>query len=376
MARWVPDERTAFDQPAADIAAMFADAERRLLNMLAIQIRAGLDAGDDPAKAIQLGALKRQAQQLVAALKRATPAKVAALMTMATDMGTAAALTELSAMAGVPDAAVTGALGGTQAARLATADLSNAFDDVTKRILRYPQDVYRRAVGQSAVDVLLGLGTNRSSQVRSWQRLISEGVTGFTDKAGRNWNLATYVEMATRSATRRAWDDQHTATMQQHGINLVSIVVGSDACEKCAHWAGKILRTDKGPTGRLRVASAVGAKQVTVDVAGTTDKAKQAGWRHPNCSCSTAAYLPGLSVVADATTYDPEAEAARAKLRALEVKVRRVKIDEDAALSPDLKTASRRKRLDLQRRIAAHVDDTGLVRQRHREQVSLSNRTR
>jgi len=372
VAKWVPDDRTQFDQPALDIANMFADAERRLMAAVAVQVKAGLDAGDAPLKVLQLGALKRQAAQMVAALKRATPAMVADLMRTATDQGTAAALTELAGLAGVPDTAVTGALGGAQAARLAAADLSNAFAEVHKRILRFPNDLYRRAVGQSSTDVLLGLSTNRGAQNRAWQRLISAGITGFEDKAGRRWRLSSYVEMATRTATRRAWDDQHVATMQQHGVNLVTVIVGADGCKACHHWSGKILRTDKGPIGRIKVDSAVGSGTVTVNVAGTTDQAKAAGWRHPNDRCQTVAFLPGLSQAADATTYDPVLEAERERLRLLERRTRAAKAKEAAAVSPELAAAAKRRRLDLQKLIAAHVKTTGLIRQRHREQIDLN----
>lgn len=371
MAGWVPDDRDEFDRPAADIAAMFADAERRLVAMVALQVRAGLDAGDDPVKALRITDLRALADQLVAALREIAPEQAAELMTTAQERGTAAALRELAGLAGAADAAAAFSTGGALAASMATADLSSTLDDVALRILRFPDDVYRRAVGQSVTDALLGMGTNRSAQARAWQQLVTRGVIGFVDKANRRWNLATYVEMATRTAARRAWDDQHAATMAEHGITLVSLIVGSDACKRCADWSGKVLRTDAGPTGRIRVPSAVGDGDVVVTVAGTLDEAKHAGWRHPNCRCRIVAYLPGLSVVEDATTYDSELEGQREKLRDLERKVRKAKIEESAAVTPESKKRARATRLDLQRRITSHVADTGLNRKRYREQISL-----
>jgi hypothetical protein len=286
VARWVPDDRVTFDRPAADIASMFADAEVRLTRMAAAQIGAGLDAGQAPATALRLRELADTARQMAAALRQAWPDEVDRLMTIAAETGAAAALQELSGLAGAPDVTATTAtsgLPGSLAAQLATADLTSALEQVTARILRYPDDIYRRAVGQSVTDVLLGLGTNRSAQARAWQKLVSQGVTGFVDVAGRRWNLATYVEMATRTAARRAWNDQHTATMTEHGIDLVSIAVGSDACQKCATWSGKVLRTDGGPVGPIEVQSVVGEAPVTVNVDGTLDEARAAGWNHPNC---------------------------------------------------------------------------------------------
>jgi hypothetical protein len=200
-----------------------------------------------------------------------------------------------------------------------------------------------------------------------------QGVTGFKDTAGRNWNLATYVEMATRSATRRAFDDAKTTTMQNNGVDLVLIAVGRGSCKKCAKCAGKILRLDDGPTGRIKVQHSTQDREITVKVEATLDQAKAEGWRHPNCRCSTAAYLPGLSVVADVTTYDPQAEADRAKLRSLERDVRAAKAKEAGALDDESKRAAAAQVRIKQAQVRAHVADTGLMRQRNREQLDYGH---
>ena len=48
---------------------------------------------------------------------------------------------------------------------------------------------------------LVGHEDRRRTAQRAWERLLSRGVTGFTDRAGRRWELASYVEMATRAVT-------------------------------------------------------------------------------------------------------------------------------------------------------------------------------
>lgn len=384
MAVWVPDGgRDALDDLVRDLVALFSDAERRLTGTLAEQLRAGLAAGEtNPARALRLGELTAEAQRVSRWLSQTSPEVLERILTTAAERGVDAAVVELSALVGstgtTSAAAVAGQAGtlvrpSMAAAVVMRADLSNALADVTRRVLRYPDDVYRRAVAASASDVTLGLASTGTAQLRAWNALLGQGVTGFRDVAGRNWNLATYVEMATRSATRRAFDDAKVGAMRANGVDLVSIVVGSGACEKCARWAGKILRTDAGPTGRVKVRHATEDRDITVTVAGTLDQAKAAHWRHPNCRCSTVAYLPGLSVIADVTTYDPDAEAARARLRDLEVRVRRAKADAASALDDDTRRAANAKVRDLQARIRAHVADTGLMRQRNREQPNLGN---
>lgn len=377
MARLVLDDRDALDRAAADLAGMFADAELSLQRALALQVRAGLEQDpEDVLRHIRLTALRDDARAVVDRLLDATPAEVAAVLEHAARGGAAAALTELSALAGVPNlGAVTAAAPGTFAAQALTLDLVSTFEDVTRRILRWPDDLYRTAVAGPTSELLLGLGrTTHTAQAAAWQRLIAGGVTGFVDRANRRWNLATYVEMATRTAARRAWGAQHEQTMLEHGMDLVSVVAGFDGCDRCLEWAGRILRLTPGPTGRVRVGRADGPGDVTVEIAGTLEQARDAGWQHPNCRCRTVAYLPGLSVIEDATTYDPELEEQRERLRALEREVRKAKVDEASAVTPEQERAARRHRLDLQGRIREHVAETGLNRKRYREQTNLGRR--
>ncbi|MDR7385220.1 phage minor capsid protein [Promicromonospora iranensis] len=386
MAQWIPDDRDGLDRLVAELVELFSSAERRLVAAVALQVRAGIEAGEDsPQRILNLGGLSVEATRIARWLRQTSPEVLDRVLATAQARGVTAAMAELSAVVGTtgtttaaavaPSTSVVAAsaLSGAGAAIAIRADLTNSLDDVVRRVLRFPDDVYRRAVAQFATDVPLGLGTTRTAQQGAWGRLLAQGVTGFVDKAGRRWNLASYVEMATRSATRRAYDDTKIATMQDHGIPLVSIVVGSGACERCARWSGKILRTDGGPTGRVRFPRANGDGEITVNVAATLDQAKRAGWRHPNCRCSTVAYLPGLSVIQDVTHYDPDAEAARQKLRHLERETRKAKIEVMAAVGDAEKKAANARVRAYQAKIRDHVAETGLIRQRNREQIDLGN---
>ena len=283
MARWVPDERDRLDDLISDLIAMFTGAEQRVITALAVQARAGLAKGEGPLKALRLGELRRDSQGIAQALRDAYPDEVARIAATASEWGTDAAIKEMSALADVEDLTKTARVAGSPAAQAMTADLTNALDDVTKRILRYPDDVYRQAVANNALNVTLGQATGKQAQQGAWNQLLDQRVTGFTDKAGRDWNLSSYTEMATRSATRRAWDDAKVSAMHENGIDLVSVVVGSGSCEPCARWAGKILRTNGGPTGRIKLQHATEDREVTVTVDGTLARAKSDGWRHPNC---------------------------------------------------------------------------------------------
>jgi hypothetical protein len=52
--------------------------------------------------------------------------------------------------------------------------------------------------------------------------LTAHGITGFTDRSGRNWDLLAYVEMATLIAVSNAHDNVLNAVMLNigHGPDL------------------------------------------------------------------------------------------------------------------------------------------------------------
>lgn len=369
-------ERDQLEQLALDLAEMYRAGERQLLGKMAAQVRRGLkEHPEDVVRALSLSELRTAAQDLVAQLSALVPAELERVMERASRLGASAALTEVAAITGAASVAAPAVISNAATIALA-AGMQSRLDDVHQRILRWPDDVYRRAVGISAAQVPLGTGTTLTAQRAAWQSLTTQGVTGFRDVSGRQWNLGTYVEMATRTATRRAWDVQHTETMAAAGVELCTIVVGNGACKPCSDAGGKIWRLGPGPTGRVKVRSMLEDKDVTVTIAGTVDDLTSHGWRHPNCRCRKVAYLPGATLVTDVSTYDPQAEADRSRLRALEREVRRHKQDAQLAVSPSAKTHAQERVRELQRQIREHVKETGLARQPHREQINLGHRRR
>jgi hypothetical protein len=378
-----------------DLAAAYARAEATLKESLARQVKRGLEKNpDDVARALDLAQLRRKAALSSKGLSNLSHEAAQRIVDKAGQLGTAAALQDLAdATKSVSPLIAPRSKGGlsikpgsqeikqTINRRLSSnpamvalvEDLQSTLEDASKRVLRWGDDVYRAAVSQSTTDLLLGLGTTQTAQQVAWQRLVSNGTTTFRDVTGRRWNLASYVEMATRTASRRAWDVQHTDTMRESGVELCTIAVGSGSCARCASVSGKIYGIDNGPSGTVFTTNFIGGK-THVDVAGSLDDARAAGWRHPNCRCRVVAYMPGLSAVSDETTYDPQAEADRARLRDLERQTRASKGDAAASVSPQAKRAADLRTRELQGKIREHTARTGLARLPYREQINLGHK--
>lgn len=172
--------------------------------------------------------------------------------------------------------------------------------------------------------------------------LADRGITGFTDKAGRRWDLATYVEMATRTAVSNAWDDMQADLAVKSGLDLVWTGTYSTegTCPRCLPWLNRMLSL----TG-----STPGIPTVT--------EAKAAGWRHPQCRCWWHAIGGGpmpkvMSNVAieDAAEVYKHSQVQRAHERNVRAAARRFQ----AAVTPQAKGHARRELAAARKASLAH----------------------
>lgn len=230
---------------------------------------------------------------------------------------------------------------------------------------------------------LTGTGQTELSRRRAVQRALNQamaqGITGFTDRRGRQWALAGYVEMAAQTAAAQAVLDGQLGQMAAQGDNLMIVSAGPQECERCRHWMGKILTRDGSGVGGATLvlpAAATPGRMVTVHVAGSLAEARQAGLFHPRCRCRIGTYRVGLTA-RPVTRPDPEGQRARDRLRALERRVRELRLREAVALDDKARADARAKREAAQTSVAAHVEATralGIRRDIRRESLNLNYR--
>jgi hypothetical protein len=230
------------------------------------------------------------------------------------------------------------------------------------RVLRATEDVYRAVVAEVSVGVSSGAETRLASAQRALDRFADRGVTGFTDKAGRSWELASYVEMALRTSTGRAAVEAHADRLQRAGLDYVWVSDVPQECVLCRPWEGQVLALTQAalasPPAGVRPAATLGAAQL-------------AGFQHPNCRHSIAAYIAGATRLPH-DTEDPEGDADRQRLRTLERHVRAWKRREAAAMTPDAAAKARGKVRAYQGAIRDHVRATSAKRQPQRERIGTA----
>lgn len=381
-----PDESADLAAVTALLAAQaveeFTQAEQDLIREVADAARHGLAAPAGSAARLDMLRRMRAIAQRIAVRMHASAGPIAAQVTEeARRRGTAAATRRLTALAAShpdllptltaaqPEPISAHALAAVTKLRL---DLQSRLSPASLRITRFGDDAYRAAVARAAVGEILTGGSPAMFQRQAWDELTAKGVDGFVDVRGRHWNLASYVEMATRTAVQRAYLEAHHDRMTAAGIEFFTVAPHAHPCPLCAPWEGRVL--SDMPLGTMQARSVRGTGSVSFTVVATVDQARAGGLFHPNCTHTLVAYFPGVTTLPDRsdwTEHDQAAYAAAQQLRALERRVRALKRVELGALN-DLDRARARKRIRLvQAQIRDHVARHGLTRRSRREQLDL-----
>lgn len=391
----MPLDRSIAEGLAANLANFYRDAETRLAANLAKQIRS--DVTNDRLTAIT--ALRRQAEAVLQALQGPSRLLAERALMEAYARGASAAVDEMARLEGDRwvdwlarrsrivkaiawltgyskrrDARLSEAvaklradLPGIDAMMVLAQELTQRMSSTHLHVLRWQTDAYRDVMAQPAFDVLAGTKTRlRAAQV-AWEHLLSKGVTGFTDRRGRNWDLASYTEMATRTTVAHAALEGALDRFKQAGIGLVVVSNAPQECVRCRPYESAVLAIT-GPAGPREVEHGVEDRMATVDVKATLAEAVAKGLLHPNCRHSLSALIPGVTNI-PTHTQDPQGDEDRQRLRYLERQLRKAKLKEAALVDPAAQQAAAAKVRGWQKRIREHVKNTSAKRQPQREQI-------
>lgn len=226
-------------------------------------------------------------------------------MQMAYNRGTAAAVNDLQEV-GRAAGAVAAPPVAPSVAVFAEAT-TEALADTPFRVRRWTNDVYSRVAAETAGQVLTGTQTRREAASSALRKYAARGVTGFVDRSGRNWDLASYAEMATRTQTTQASLEGHTRKLQDLGQDLVVISDASEECKLCRPYEGKVFSIAGGSTQYPPLRSAISG-----------------GLFHPNCRHTQSLYIHGITKTPK-NTADPKGNKLRERQRAYERRVRQWK---------------------------------------------------
>ena len=154
----------------------------------------------------------------------------------------------------------------------------NAIAGTHLQILRSSQDVFRDVIASASEMSVVGVDTARGSAQKALNMFADKGITGFVDKSGRKWELASYVDMATRTTQAHAYVQGHIDRQISLGRDLVIVNGHPNACPLCLPWQGKILSISGTDPRYPSLKDAIAA-----------------GLFHPNCRHTLTGYIDGLT---------------------------------------------------------------------------------
>lgn len=341
---------------AAEVVELYSEAERLMIARMARNLAEGIDGPRwAELKRTQMVAYRRQAEELLADLRAKAATGVRTAITDAYERGGLAAVADLNKLA-MP---TTEPLAGLRAIEALTAETLGNVVATHPRILRSAMDAYRDVVANASAQVLTGAQTRTQAAQSALDAFAKRGITGFIDKAGRGWNLDSYVEMAVRTGSGKAAVEGHVDRLTGNGIDLAIVSQAAGSCPLCAPWEGKVLSLTEGDSKHRSLA-----------------EARAAGLQHCGCRHSISAYQEGVT-----PTYKPpiseEDNAQRykdsQKMRYIERQIRASKRMEAAAMDETTRHAARARVSAYQAKARAHVADTTAIRKSAREQIGKAH---
>lgn len=339
--------------------SVYVSAEAELTALIAKRLSQGIDAPLwATIKLSEVQRLRRETEAIIARLQAESGQAIAEAVQTAYLNGSNAALADLKAV--MPAGEIVGTFGVTnqQAVARIVAEATLNVQSTHLAILRQTQDVYRRAVAEASSQAVVGVLTRREAAQRVLNQFADRGITGFVDRAGRNWALDSYAEMATRTALGRAAVQGHVDRFLANGKDLVIVSAHGGSCPICAVWEGRVLSISGATAGYP-----------------TLGEAHAAGFQHANCRHTVGLFVPGLTRKMDVQPErGREAEYSSSQTqRYLERNIRRWKRRELGALGDDERRAARAKVRAWQQRSREFASETGRRRRYDRESVNRAH---
>lgn len=339
-------------QYADEIRRIYADAGRRTISILAKHLGTGSYTEDWAyTKLGQLAKVRADIQrEVIANLKVGD--KLRAAVARAYKGGLEAARLDLE---GAGIRGVTASFGAIneRAIEAAANEVIGSLNGTHLRILRQAEDTYRLAVSHAQTSVLTGTATRREASQMVLNKFANSGVTGFVDRAGRAWNLASYSEMAVRTTTARSALNGHIDRMVENKRDLVITSSHANSCPLCRPWEGRILSISGGHPDYSSL-----------------DDAYASGMFHPSCLHSVSAYVGGLTRIPRKPEPVHGGYPIRQQQRYNERGIRRWKRREAAGLDDATRKKARLKVREWQEKQRALIDKYDLKRLYYREQIT------
>lgn len=162
--------------------------------------------------------------------------------------------------------------------------VNNDMSNAQTAALRMMDDVYRKIIFKAEAYVSSGAMTVKQAVDMATRDFLAKGINCITYKNGRQVNIASYAQMAIRTANKRVFLMGEGERRKEWGESLVLVSQYAQCSPLCIPWQGKVYiddvysggKADDGPYQLLSVA-----------ISGNLF--------HPNCRHTMSTYFEGIS---------------------------------------------------------------------------------
>ena len=180
---------------------------------------------------------------------------------------------------------------------------TNDMKKAESAMLRMQGDVYRQTIFKAQMFYNTGAGGMWKCVDMATKDFLAAGYNCVEYKNGARVNIASYSEMALRTANKRANMMGAANFREKHGMHLVKINARGTACPLCLPFLGKVFVDDVYGAGTKEESVSTGYPLLS--------NAVKAGLFHPNCKDACSTYYEGINQPAKAVTPEQEEEINR-----------------------------------------------------------------
>lgn len=242
--------------------------------------------------------------------------------------------------------------------------VNKGMKEVEGAVWRRMDDIYRQTIYKTEMFMAAGAKSLDQAIDMATKEFLDGGIDCIEYSNGRRVNIASYAEMALRTASQRATFLAEGKKRDEWGIHTVFVSAHANTCPKCEPWQGKVLVDDVFSSGTAAEAAELGVPLLST--------AMKAGLLHPNCRHTLATYFPGITILPKVPNKDKALKTyeAEQKQRALERKIRKAKRKVAGACDNDNIRRAQAEVRELQKQIRAHLDQhPELRREYNREKL-------
>lgn len=241
-------------------------------------------------------------------------------------------------------------------------EMQTAQQQVEKAALRYMDDVYRKTVHTAALGMATGSMTLEQATDAATKEFLAAGINCVQYRNGRRVNIASYAEMALRTAATRATLMGEAKQRESMDIDTVLVSQYGACSETCLPWQGLVYIDDvwqdyNGPhtPGGTYGISRNGHQYPLLSVA------VKNGLFHPNCRHTLTTWFEGISTrpkPMDKAQIERTSKLEKQQ-RAMERDVRALKRLAAGTQDADQAAAYRKEVRAAQKKLKAFVDENG-----------------